>query len=163
DLLTKAETEIRTAAQPRYHLEMALLRWIYLRKLTPIEDLIAGGTAPSGRPAAASASRLAPSAPGPAPSAPGTAEPNPGTSGPAQSTEQRAPGTLKDAFLAEIRKTRAVFYNMVVAQAQKIEVAGDRIVFTFSPIQRAPRDQFEQQRGWLESIAEQATGRKWTV
>jgi hypothetical protein len=52
---------------------------------------------------------------------------------------------------------------MVVAQAQKIEIAGDRIVFTFSPIQRALRDQFEQQRTWLESIAEQATGRKWTV
>src|SRR4029079_567136 len=42
DLLTKAEMDIRAAAQPRYHLEMALLRWIYLRKLTPIEDLIAG-------------------------------------------------------------------------------------------------------------------------
>ena len=42
DLLTRAEFEIRGAAQPRYHLEMALLRWIYLRKLVPIEDLIAG-------------------------------------------------------------------------------------------------------------------------
>ncbi len=42
DLLTKAEADIKNAAQPRYHLEMALLRWIYLRKLVPIEDLIAG-------------------------------------------------------------------------------------------------------------------------
>ncbi len=42
DLLAKAESDIKAAAQPRYHLEMALLRWIYLRKLTPIEDLIAG-------------------------------------------------------------------------------------------------------------------------
>ena len=42
DLLTRAELDIRTAAQPRYHLEMALLRWIYLRKLRPIEDLITG-------------------------------------------------------------------------------------------------------------------------
>src|SRR4051812_3654605 len=33
DLLTKAEAEIRIAAQPRYSLEMALLRWMYLRKL----------------------------------------------------------------------------------------------------------------------------------
>src|SRR5438552_5901015 len=45
DLLTKAEAEIRVAAQPRYHLEMALLRWIYLRKIVPIEDLIAGAGA----------------------------------------------------------------------------------------------------------------------
>src|ERR1700704_6154141 len=42
DLLTKAEADIRSAVQPRYHLEMALLRWIYLRKLVPIEELIAG-------------------------------------------------------------------------------------------------------------------------
>ncbi len=33
DLLTRAEAESATAAQPRYHLEMALLRWIHLRKL----------------------------------------------------------------------------------------------------------------------------------
>src|SRR3954468_16763388 len=42
DLLTKAEADIRGAAQPRYHLEMALLRWIYLRKLVGIDELIAG-------------------------------------------------------------------------------------------------------------------------
>src|SRR6266849_6394490 len=49
DLLTRAEAEIRGAAQPRYHLEMALLRWMHLRKLAPIEDLIAG-LADSGGP-----------------------------------------------------------------------------------------------------------------
>src|SRR5207247_9270154 len=42
DLLTKAETDMKAAAQPRHHLEMAFLRWMYLRKLVPIEDLIAG-------------------------------------------------------------------------------------------------------------------------
>src|SRR3989442_1020687 len=41
DLLTRAEADVRAAAQPRYHLEMALLRWIHLRKLMPIEELIA--------------------------------------------------------------------------------------------------------------------------
>ena len=40
DVLTRAESEIRGAAEPRYHLEMALLRWIHLRKLIPIEQLI---------------------------------------------------------------------------------------------------------------------------
>ncbi len=48
DLLTRAESEIRGAAQPRYHLEMALLRWIHLRKLAPIEDLIARVESGSG-------------------------------------------------------------------------------------------------------------------
>ena len=48
DLLTRAEAEVRVAAQPRYQLEMALLRWIHLRKLVPIEDLIAGAGTGSG-------------------------------------------------------------------------------------------------------------------
>ena len=52
---------------------------------------------------------------------------------------------------------------MVVAQAQKIEVAGDRVTFTFSPAQRALRDKFEQNRAWLESIAQQVAGRKIAV
>jgi DNA polymerase-3 subunit gamma/tau len=66
DLLTKAETDIRGAAQPRYHLEMALLRWIHMRKLVPIEELIqaaaagqplprSGAAAPAARPTAQSA------------------------------------------------------------------------------------------------------------
>ena len=50
DLLAKAEADVRASAQPRYHLEMALLRWIHLRKLVPIEDVIAdldrGGITP---------------------------------------------------------------------------------------------------------------------
>src|SRR5688572_3096176 len=31
DVLTKTEQDIRNASQPRYHLEMALLRWMHLR------------------------------------------------------------------------------------------------------------------------------------
>ena len=54
DVLTKAEYEISASMQPRYHLEMALLRWIHLRKLVPLTDLIQGlekGSSPSaGRP-----------------------------------------------------------------------------------------------------------------
>ena len=52
---------------------------------------------------------------------------------------------------------------MVVAQAQKIDVAGDRLTFTFSSSQRALRDQFEQQRSWLESNAQQVFGRPIAV
>src|SRR6185295_10956184 len=51
DLLTRAENDIRGAAQPRYHLEMALLRWIHQRKLVSIEDLIAGVGGGPERPA----------------------------------------------------------------------------------------------------------------
>src|SRR5262245_658059 len=181
DLLTRAEAYIRGAAQPRYHLEMVLLRWIYLRKLVPIEDLIAGSggassVAGSGAPAnppgakstapSTSSSSSRPQGSGAiSPSAravrvesgvrpPPEASPSPSRAPSSETT------TFKDAFLAEIRRTKVVFYNTVVAQAQKIDVAMDRITFTFSPTQRTLRDVFDQNRAWLESTAEQVARRK---
>jgi len=71
-----------------------------------------------------------------------------------------AAGTFKDALLAEIKKSKVVFYNTVVAQAQTIEAAGDRVTFTFSPKQRALSEEFDRNRAWLESIAQQLAGRK---
>jgi hypothetical protein len=74
-----------------------------------------------------------------------------------------AGGNAKDAFLAEIRRQKLVFYQTVVAQAQKIEMTADRVTFIFSPSQRTIRDMFEQNRSFLESAAQQATGRKLAV
>jgi DNA polymerase-3 subunit gamma/tau len=222
DLLTHAEADIRAAAQPRYHLEMALLRWMHLRKLMPIEDLIARaesaalGLRPfdpstsSGSPRAQSRGeslRVAPSQvegrpasgipgssrdertslrpvsapPAPRPTdaarpepvegrAPGTpltriaaAPVAPTAPVPAPASAARGEGGFKDALLAQIKNGKSVFYNTVVAQAQKIDVGGDRVTFTFSPNQRALRDMFEQHRVWLESIAQQLAGRRVTA
>jgi DNA polymerase-3 subunit gamma/tau len=166
DVLTKAETDIRATAQPRYHLEMALLRWIYLRKLTPIEDLISAASGPVS-PAAPS---RAPTAPAPAASPQSAANPvrsaGPGPAPPLEPARRppaAEPGGFKDALLGEIRKSKAVFYNTVVAQAQKIDVSAGRVTFTFSPNQRTLRDMFEQNRLWLESLAERLAGRKVAV
>src|SRR6266542_16265 len=133
DVLTKAEYEIRGSAYPRYHLEMALLRWIHLRKLVPISELIQG--AQRGGPAAA------PPRPAPRP-APPPARPPSATAatvkaieakkettaphaeqaaGPADAmpaVQQVAAADLKDAFLSEVRKSKKFFYGTVVAQAQ---------------------------------------------
>jgi DNA polymerase-3 subunit gamma/tau len=215
DLLTKAEQEIRGAAQPRYHLEMALLRWMHLRKLMPIEDLITGAGAAAGPPRMVSAPpsvdvrRAAlpgppPPAPasrlqtGPPPSAaaarPQTAPPlrtppaspltsavtaavrataarvsAPVATAPIASAPSAAPaaapppGNFKDALLAEIKRSKGVLYNMVIAQAQKIEVAGDRLTFTFAPMQRTLRDTLEQNRAWLEATAQQIAGRRIAI
>jgi len=185
DLLTRAEQDIKSAAQPRYHLEMALLRWIHLRKLVSIEDLIAGtGSAPAARPASApvvraaapgSVGRPAPAAPvrpaSPAPAPPSLAAqaaraaanvaavPAPKAAVPSTPSAPPASGTFKDALIAEIKKTKAVFYNMVVAQA-RIEVAGDRVTFGFTPAQRALKDKFEAEKAWLESVALGLAGRR---
>ena len=175
DLLTRAESEIRGAAQPRYNLEMALLRWIHLRKLVSIEDLIAGvppaasgpgRTAPTSRTGSGSSRTLPEQPPSGSirtsvgsPVLSGFPSPGPGTGSRTVTPEP----DLKDALLAEVRKSKAVLYNMVIAQAQTIEVAGDRITFTFSPAQAALREQLEQQRPWLESTAQQIAGRKIVV
>ena len=58
DVLSRAELDIRNATQPRYHFEMAMLRWIHLRQLVPLTELLGGaGRLDSARPAAAPAGR----------------------------------------------------------------------------------------------------------
>jgi len=42
DVLARAEFQIRSSSQPRYHFEIALLKLIHLRKLVPLSDLLEG-------------------------------------------------------------------------------------------------------------------------
>ena len=69
DVLAKGESEIRNSMQPRFHLEMTLLRWIHLRKLVPLSDLIDGleKGAPAPRAAAPVRAAAPPRPPAPAP------------------------------------------------------------------------------------------------
>ena len=63
DVLSRAELDIRNATQPRYHFEMAMLRWIHLRRLVPLTELLGG------------AARLEPAGPAPAAGHPGQGGP----------------------------------------------------------------------------------------
>ena len=195
DLLTKAEADIRGSAYPRYHLEMAILRWIHLRKLVPISDLIQGlepatprtsssGTAParSGQPLPGRSAQPTPAAPArvaPPPRVPSVtaatvkaieardaraeAATSSSNGDPASEVRSVSATEVKESFLAEIRKSKKYFYGTVVAQAQRIDIDADRIVFTFSPQHRLLRDQLEQMRAWLDALATQLSGRKMTV
>jgi DNA polymerase-3 subunit gamma/tau len=201
DVLTRAEVEVRNAAEPRYVFEMSLLRWIHLRKLVPLADLIArleGGEsfaplAPSGgrgasgpaaspqpaRPAGSSsasvARKLASAAPPPASPAPRPAAsaapaperpaPRPRADGPAQDPPPASPSTagLKDAFLAGIEQQRPMLFGTMVAQAERIDVTGDRILFRYGPIKTMMADQVAQHRAWLEELATGLAGRRVTV
>ncbi len=179
DVLARAEFELRSAAQPRYHLEMALLRWIHLRKLVPLSSIIA--SLQSGRPASAiepqSAVRSPQSAVSPQskvagrqPSGPGQqsrvasqeAEAGQAVSRPAAG-EDEAGARFKAALLAEIKRAKKFFYGTVVAQAQKIELDGSRLTFSFAPAQRTLEAQLEQSRSWLEPMAAQIARRKIAV
>jgi hypothetical protein len=70
------------------------------------------------------------------------------------------PPDFKSRFLAEVQRSNKTFYGFHLAQAQKIEIVDDRLVFTFGPIHEVMRQQVEGKRGWLESIAETIAGRK---
>jgi DNA polymerase-3 subunit gamma/tau len=153
EVLTKAEYDLRTSSNPRYHLEMALLRWVHLRKLVPLSDLIQG--VEKGTPAPPSA----PSRP------PGR------SSAPAKPEARAAPAKLeavpavdlKNAFLEEIRKAKKYFHGTVVAQAQRIDIEGDRVVFSFAPQHRTLRGQLDQTRAYLEELASNLAGRRMTI
>jgi DNA polymerase-3 subunit gamma/tau len=180
DLLSRGEWEIRNASQPRHTFEMLLVKWIHLRQLTPLTDLIAslesGRTAPPapraravperqpsespGRsaPAGASGPRPAPAAPSarPAPSTP-AAMPAPKT------TPAVAPADIKAGLLAAIRDQNKTFYGMVVAQAQKIDVEGDAIVFTFAAVHKHSRSEIDRKKTWLEQMAQAVAGRRIAI
>jgi hypothetical protein len=70
---------------------------------------------------------------------------------------------FKESFLGEVRKTKLAFYQMTVAQAHRIDVQGDRVLFEFTPVHRLMRDQLEQSRGWLEPLAARVAGRRMQV
>jgi DNA polymerase III subunit gamma/tau len=257
DLIARAESDLRDASEPRYQLEMALLKWMHLKKLAPLAELIeqlqqGGGPPPAGRPAggggasggsggsgasgirrgpdhaparpsaapapparhgaapavipprprpagtatsaAAEPARPSPVAPKPVPAPARSAEPplpppdpvfeadsddafeEPGESAPLQVSRgsgavpaRQAPSStgevagLKEAFLEEVRRTKASFYKMWLAHAHRVEVDGDRIVFTFAPPMRAAKDHVEKGHAWLEPLAARLAGHRMAV
>jgi DNA polymerase-3 subunit gamma/tau len=192
DVLTKAEYDIRGSMQPRYHLELALLRWMHLRKLVPLTDLIQGldkGAPQAPRVPSAGPAVSRPAAPRPQPVASSNAAtvraveakraetprppepvraaapqpPSPPPSAPASVAAAPAVANLKDVLLAEIQKTKKFFYGTVIAQAQRIEVDNDHVTVAFAPTHAALKVQFEQNRPWLEEVASRLAGRKITV
>ncbi len=170
DLFTRTEQEVRVSDQPRFNLEMALLRLMHLRKLVPLSDLLAGGT-PAARPAAAPRTvPPVPNVPAPRPpvtsnavknGAPGTG--TPGSSGtvapPVASAGSGSDSVFKDKFLSEIKSGKSTFYNLVVASAFRIDASPAGIVFTFLPNQKNAKSQCEEQKVWLQSIVEKVAGK----
>jgi hypothetical protein len=70
---------------------------------------------------------------------------------------------VKGALLSSIREQNKVFYGMVVAQAQKVDVADGVVTFTFAPVHKALRAQLESKRAWIEQLARSVSGRTMTV
>lgn len=174
DVIARAESEIRSAAQPRYQLEMALLRWMHLRKLVPLTDLLQESGVerrrePIRRPAPAPTPGSPPPARSSAPGASGTvptdrtqAVPVPGAPSPAAPAGSAALDE-KDALLLEIKRANKVFHGMVVTPARRIELDGDRLIFTFPADRRTAAARLKAKREWVETLASQVVGRRLVV
>lgn len=184
DLLTKTEQEVRISDQPRYNLEMGLLRLMHLRKLVPLSELLSRGGVPQvpGVPTGAkgsvpravtgSTSSIVPPRTAAVPAAPASTGGNPGTPKPRNPTLGTigTPGTFgtagaagdgafKDRFLAEVKSGKSTFYNLVVASAFRIDASPASITFAFLPNQKNARSQCEEQKAWLASMAEKVAGK----
>ena len=182
DVLARAESELRSASQPRYHFEMALLRWIHLRKLVPLTDIIE--SIQSGQLSLSASSAPLKNNTG---RSPVTRQPSVSDNKTSKIDDQRTSTkkerretknqltvedqkregenetTFKSDLLAEIKRTKKFFYGTVVAQAQKIEFDGDQLTFTFSRTHRTLVIQFNQSRSWLEQTAAKIAGRRISV
>ena len=166
DILARAETEIGNTAQPRHHLELALLKWIHLRKLVPLTELLTGGAklnpsvAPSSPPKASLRGKRPSDAGQRVTQRSGRPTP-PKTKSSATSHEESS--DEKATILNEIKRRKQFFHGTVVAQAQHIDFTDDRLVFTFTTAQRTLALQLTQSCDWLETMASKALGRKVTV
>jgi hypothetical protein len=83
---------------------------------------------------------------------------NPGTAGTAR-TEGTDSGAFKDRFLAELKSSKATFYNLVVASAYRIDASAAGVTFVFLPNQKNAKSQCDEQKAWLQSVAEKVAGK----
>ena len=179
DLLARAEAEIRTASQPRYHLEMALVKWMHLRKLVPLVNIInklkdcdpspsrasqSSALSPTKRTANVSSksssvvkrSSLASTSATSQVKQSKVKEVSPPTM---QAADDDAMG-LKDALLKEIQRSKKLLYGTVIAQAEKINVTPNLVTFTFAPAHRTLRSQLERNCTWISEIASKLSEQK---
>ena len=69
---------------------------------------------------------------------------------------------LKDALLSEIRSSNATMYNTLVAQAQRMQIDGDRVVLAFAAAQKIGST-FDKYKPTLEALATRLAGRRMAV
>jgi DNA polymerase-3 subunit gamma/tau len=153
DLLTKAEQEIRISDQPRYNLEMALLRLMHLRKLVPLSDLLTASSVPR----VPSVPQVSAAAPGGRSGATGFQKTVPVVLSSAKPAPAAETG-FKDRFLAEIKSAKPTFYNLIIASAYRIDASASGVSFAFLPNHKNARAQCEEQKAWLQQVAQKVAG-----
>lgn len=166
DILARAETEIGHAAQPRHHLELALLKWIHLRKLVPLTELLTVGSKPNPSVVPSSPLKASPGGKRPSDAGQRVTQRSGRSASPKTKSSEISHGKSSDEktiILNEIKRRKQFFHGTVVAQAQRIDFTDNRLVFTFTSAQRTLALQVTQSCDWLEVMASKVIGRKVTV
>lgn len=159
DILAKAETEMRWAYYPRFHLELALLKLSYLPRLRPLEQLVADLRSSGPLQPAAPAT---PAAPAPA-AAPGGVRKTPLPAARAESAavpaEAASAGSAVDEFRRRVVEKRPVLGSWLDG-AKHIEAdAGQlRIQFAGKFLIQYEKLSEPDNRDFLQSICHQVFG-----
>ena len=180
DVIARAEFEIRSAAMPRYHLEMALLRWMHLRKLVPLTDLLQGRPAvvpPTGQTGGGGREGAGFTSDGV--DSPATHGPQPAARRSSSRRQHQPRHRRRLLHPCPVRARRAVirrprcwrrssgprssFTGRWSRRRSRSSLRGDRMVFTFTSGQRTLAGQLEQHQPWLEATIANLVGRKVAV
>lgn len=170
DVLTQTETALRTSPEPRFHLEMALLKLSQLRRLAPFEELlerfealVSGKTPPSPsgsapKPVSKPRVRTAPPPPHEATSSSDATQEVP-------SSGDSAADTDFIGRLVERLKTSKPMLHALVSHNQAARLDGDRLTLSYRPEQKILAEQLQQKalKQLLEDQASNLLGRKLSV
>ncbi len=171
EVLTQAEDGLRLSPEPRFHLEMALLKIAQLRRLASFEELLArferlaSGSAPPPPPTAG---------PAPAPARRTTTAPSPPPDAKAETareSDQTPPSDVREARgslveqLWDRLKTGKPMLHALVSRHHKAEVEPDRLRIQFLPEQRVLAEQLREKTlfALLEEQVASVFGKKIVV
>ena len=177
DVLTQTESALRTAPEPRFHLEMALLKLSQLRRLADFEELlerfealVSGKTPPppSGsapKPVSKPRVTTAPSPHAPPPETTSTPTSSAGAPEEVPSSGESAADTDFMGRLVEQLKTSKPMLHALVSHNQAARLDGDRLTLSYLPDQKILAEQLQQKalKQLLEDQASKLLGRKVSV
>jgi DNA polymerase-3 subunit gamma/tau len=161
--LAETEANLKDAANPRYQVEVALVRLMEMRRLASLGDLVARiaelesalrtGRAPAERKNPQSSPATPSNASSRAASAtntrtmaandvaPRSATPSSTESEPAESQTQAAPsGSIGDQIKAELERKKRKLLAAAIGDAARVDLDGDEITIEFSPAAKHSRD-----------------------
>ena len=179
EVLTQTESALRTSPEPRFHLEMALLKLSQLRRLAPFEELLerfealvsgntppppSGSAAQGGKPVSKPRAKTTPPA---APLEPSSSKPTKPSQEVPPIGESVMPADDSNFIgrLVEKLKSSKPMLHALVSHSETARLDGDRLTLSYLPDQEVLAEQLQQKalKALLEEQASKLLGRKLSV